>query len=151
MAEPWQTPFLDRMEEMLGRFFRYFHARVEEEGGLSPSQYFLLRLLQRRGVHTVSDLANRLGMTAAGATGLVDRLVRTSLVSRRRDEADRRMVWVELTSAGAAALEEARRLRRSILEEYFAPLSRDEADCLVDLYQKLTDQMGTTRKGEQRP
>lgn len=142
-ATDWQTPHLDRLEEMSGLVFRHIQNRLEEEGGISPSQFYLLRLLQRRGVLTVSDLAARLGMTAAGATGLVDRLVKSGLVTRRRDEQDRRVVWVELSPAGAERLQETRLLRRKVISEILAPLSPAELEQMVQLYQKITADLTT--------
>ena len=135
MAQDWLSPYMDRMEESLHQFFRYFHGRIEEAGALSPSQFFLVKVLEH-GKLTVTDLATRLDVTAAGATGLVDRLVRNGLVLRRRDEADRRVVWVELSPEGEAALEAGRRLRREIMAEFFGALAQTELDQLVTLYEK---------------
>lgn len=134
--QEWLSPILDEMEEALGRFFRHFHTRLEEKGGLSPSQFFLLKHLQC-APRTVSDLAGRLSMTAAGATGLVDRLVKQSLVVRRRDETDRRIVWVELSPEGAAELARGRQMRREILQEFFSHLDPSEAQELLRLYKKM--------------
>lgn len=138
MEEKWLTPYLDRMEEMQRRFFRYFHARIEEEGGLSPSQYFLLRVLESEGSATVSDIADHLGTSVAGATGLIDRLVKSSLVERNRCEQDRRLVRVALSEEGVAELARARTRRRQVMAEFFSPLAPDEVAQLVILYEKLT-------------
>lgn len=128
---------LDRLSEMVSRFFRYFHGRSEAEGGLSRSQYFLLHLLDAGGVQTVSDLALKLDVTAAGATGLVDRLSRQDLVQRRRDQHDRRLVWVELGAEGRRRLESARALRRKVMAEILSRLSPAEAAELLRLYEKM--------------
>jgi MarR family transcriptional regulator, organic hydroperoxide resistance regulator len=135
-VESWLAPYMDRMEELSRRFFRYFHSRVEEAGGLSPSQFFVLKVLAQ-GTVSVSDLAVKLGMTAAGATGLVDRLVKVGLVERHRDEADRRIVWVGLSEAGRIELDAARQVRRTVLGELFSPLTPAEVQQLVALYEKV--------------
>ncbi|HYG58347.1 MAG TPA: MarR family transcriptional regulator [Symbiobacteriaceae bacterium] len=141
MSEPWLAPYLDRMEELSRQFFRYFHGRIEAAGGLSPSQFWLLKVLEKKGPQTVTDMAVCLGMTAAGVTGLVDRLLRGHLVTRRRDEADRRIVWVELTTQGHEAIEAARHLRREILGEVFGNFSPAEMEQLVTLYEKASRSM----------
>lgn len=46
------------------------------------------------------ELARRLDMTTAAATGLVDRLVRRGHVERRPHESDRRRTSVEVTPSG---------------------------------------------------
>lgn len=137
MTETWLAPYMDRMEEMSRNFFRYFHARIEAEGGLSPSQFYVLKTLKAAKTLTVTDLAKRLSMTTAGATGLIDRLVRTDLVTRERDRRDRRVVWVRLSDEGARQFAAACALRRTVMSELFATLSRDEVAQLVDLYEKV--------------
>jgi len=137
VTETWLTPYMDRMEEMSRYFFRYFHARIEAEGGLSPSQFFVLKTLKAAGTLTVSDLARSLGMTTAGATGLVDRLTRAGLVTRQRDHRDRRVVWVHLSDEGARQYAGACALRRTVLSELFSTLSPDEVAQLVGLYEKV--------------
>ena len=49
-----------------------------------------------------ADLARRLGLTTAAATGLVDRLVERGHAVRRPDDHDRRRVGVSLTDSGFA-------------------------------------------------
>ncbi|HLN64293.1 MAG TPA: MarR family transcriptional regulator [Symbiobacteriaceae bacterium] len=142
MAEQgWLTPYLDRMEELSRRFFRHFHSRIEEEGGLSPSQYLVLKVLDKLETLTVSDLAARLDMTVAGATGLLDRLVRAGLVERERDLVDRRVVRVTLSEEGRRQLQAAAAQRRAILADFFGPLTREEVAQLVAIYEKVAHKM----------
>jgi DNA-binding MarR family transcriptional regulator len=137
LEEHWLTPYLDRMEELSTLFFRHFHQRMCEQEALSPSQYFVLRTLQLQGPATVSDLAAHLGMTAPGATGLIDRLVKAGLVSRERDQEDRRVVRVSLTPEGARQYAATRALRRRVLAELVERLSAAEVEQLVALYEKM--------------
>ncbi|MFZ5814776.1 MAG: MarR family winged helix-turn-helix transcriptional regulator [Bacillota bacterium] len=138
MEEQWLTPHLDRVEELSRRFFRHLHTRLEQGAcGISPSQYPLLRMLEERGESTVSEVAAHLGMSVAGATGLIDRLVRAGLVERRRDESDRRLVFVTLSPAGREGLAEARRLRRSIIAELMSALTREEVEQYMRIYEKM--------------
>lgn len=138
MTDAWLAPYLDRMEEMSRRFYRYFHARIEAEGGLSPSQFIVLKVLQAEGSLTVSDLAAKLGVSTAGATGLVDRLVRAEMVERTRDRNDRRVVWLRLSDHGAAQLSAACQTRRQIIAELLAPLTQPEVQQWVQLYEKIS-------------
>lgn len=131
------TPNLERMEELLRAFVRAFHTRLEQMGSLTQSQFWLLRVLDREGACTVSDAAQRLGMTVAGATGLIDRLVRANLVTRQREEADRRVVRVALSPEGEAAVGEACRQRRELMAEFLSPLAPAELEQLIALYEKM--------------
>ena len=55
--------------------------------------------------HTVRGLAQKLGVTKPAITRALDTMGRLGLVSRRRDELDRRNVLVQRTLAGALAVE----------------------------------------------
>ncbi|MCP4386255.1 MAG: MarR family transcriptional regulator [Hyphomicrobiales bacterium] len=55
--------------------------------------------------HTVRGLAGRLGVTKPVVTRALDTMGRLGLLSRRRDEADRRNVLIQRTLEGALAIE----------------------------------------------
>ena len=55
--------------------------------------------------HTVRGLAAKLGVTKPAITRALDTMGRLGLVTRRRDESDRRNVLVQRTVAGALAVE----------------------------------------------
>jgi DNA-binding MarR family transcriptional regulator len=122
----------------------------------------LTRLLMRSGVHeisrtevgvlaTLSDGPRRitqLAMTEALAqptvTQLIDKLEGRELVSRSRSEEDGRVVLVEITTAGAEALEVVRRLIRANMREALVDLPDAEltelahaADTMGSLIEKL--------------
>ncbi|MCW2981870.1 MAG: MarR DNA-binding transcription regulator [Solirubrobacterales bacterium] len=122
----------------------------------------LTRLLMRSGAHeisrtevgvlaTLSDGPRRitqLAMTEALAqptvTQLIDKLEGRELVSRSRSEEDGRVVLVEITAAGAEALEVVRRLIRANMREALVDLPDAEltelahaADTMGSLIEKL--------------
>jgi DNA-binding MarR family transcriptional regulator len=122
----------------------------------------LTRLLMRSGAHeisrtevgvlaTLSDGPRRitqLAMTEALAqptvTQLIDKLEGRELVSRSRSDEDGRVVLVEITTAGAAALEGVRALIRANMREALVDLPDAEltelahaADTMGSLIDKL--------------
>ena len=122
----------------------------------------LTRLLMRSGAHeisrtevgvlaTLSDGPRRitqLAMTEALAqptvTQLIDKLEGRELVSRSRSAEDGRVVLVEITTAGAAALESVRALIRANMREALVDLPDAEltelahaADTMGSLIEKL--------------
>lgn len=113
--------------------------------GVSQGRFTVLMLLYdkscgRTHVLTPAQLADQAGVTRATMTGLIDTLERAGMVTRKPDPADRRMLSVELTSAGLAFLER-------ILPEHFrrisrlmAALSEAERRTLVRLLGKITGQ-----------
>ena len=66
-------------------------------------------------------------------TGVVDRLVAMKLVQRTRSEADRRVVWVQATPAGADLIKQVtEKSHRESLPSY-ATLSDDELAAIEQL------------------
>lgn len=111
---------------------------------LSAPQVHTLLALGHEGALAMGDLARRVAVTEKTVTGLVDRLERDGLVERRRDEADRRVIHVALTAAGAAL---ARRLDAEVLQAITRLLGRLDAADRRDLFrivEKLTDSLEDT-------
>lgn len=87
----------DQMENRLGRLLREF--------GLTMSQYNVLRILRGEGGPLPSlEIADRMIRVVPAITGLIDRLEKQELVTRRRCEEDRRIVFVEITTKGVKLL-----------------------------------------------
>lgn len=105
--------------------------------GLTWPQFFALRVLERRGQCQVSELAECLGVSLSATTGIVDRLYRSKLVTRERDEKDRRVVWVRPTEVGSRLLKEVEARRRERMSQTLGRL--DEADLvkLVEVMEKV--------------
>ena len=67
-------------------------------GRLSFPQFLLLSFLaQEPEALTMSEVARRMKHTTAAATGLVDRLEKLSLITRKQGPKDRRKVMVVIT------------------------------------------------------
>jgi len=102
--------------------------------GLTVPQFFVLRSISsRRCECTMSALADDAFRRSATMTGIVDRLVKMGLVTRRRDVDDRRRVLVELTPSGREVLGKVRRSREKRLRETLARLSTEDARELLRL------------------
>jgi len=101
---------------------------------LTPPQFFVLRSVALHGEHaTMSALAEDTLQHCATLTGVVDRLVRVGLVTRRRDDHDRRQILVELTPAGREALRKVQQGRRRRLRETFSRMAPQDAAELLRL------------------
>ncbi len=100
-----------------------------DDRGLTMAQLRLMYLVLERGGSSVGELASALGVSAATATGLTDRLVRHRLISRGDDEADRRRVVITLTSEGQALLGQISVAAEAYMAAIFAKMS--DADVLL--------------------
>ncbi len=80
-------------------------ARFFKSNGISGPQYNVLRILRGHGERMRTyRVAEEMVTREPDITRLLDRLVERGLVLRERCPDDRRVVWVELTEAGAALL-----------------------------------------------
>ncbi len=78
----------------------------DDEPDLSVRQIsILLTIYLEAPPHTVRDLARKLGVTKPVITRALDTMGKLELVSRRRDEKDRRNVLIQRTVKGALYLE----------------------------------------------
>lgn len=69
---------------------------------VTPPQWGVLVALWEQDGLSLSELAHRSFFDGPTMTGIVDRLEKATLVERRRDNADRRVISVYLTEQGRA-------------------------------------------------
>ncbi|WP_353185330.1 MarR family transcriptional regulator [Bosea sp. (in: a-proteobacteria)] len=90
------------------RLWRQVHLDLVRDGeaDLSARQTaILLTVYLELPPHTVRGLAKQLGVTKPVITRALDTLGKLGLLTRKRDEADRRNVVIQRTVAGALAVE----------------------------------------------
>ena len=73
---------------------------------LAPVEWRILSTLQEHDGRNIAYLAERTATERSNLSRAVDRLCELGLVSRRREERDRRHVQIYLTSAGRRKFEE---------------------------------------------
>jgi 4'-phosphopantetheinyl transferase len=97
-------------------------------GPVSLVHLQVLMLLDGEGPHAMHVLAEALDVSQASATGIVDRMEQRGLVTRLRDEDDRRVIRVALTDSGQQLLETIAAERRERLALVLAELTDDELE-----------------------
>jgi len=98
------------LDAVMPRFRRIFN-----EFGLTEQQWRVLRVLWEHNAIAFRELAEATLIPAPSLVGVVDRLAKQGLVSRRRSEADRRNVFVHATDQGKDL---HRRVRPKVDEAY---------------------------------
>ncbi len=124
---------LDQWSMLLGRQF----------GPLSrPQRRMLLALAHHseEGPMRVSELADHLGLSAAGATRMLDTLEGLGYLTRfRARQVDQRQVYVQLTPAGEQALAAANQVILQRVRDMVERLTSTERATLAVLLRKLVD------------
>ena len=107
--------------------------------GLSMSQLGALFHIHRRGSSGVTDLGEHLGVTSAGASQMLDRLVQQGLILRSVDPSDRRVKQIVLTDKGLQVLQESMRARQNWLYQLAGALSDSEKETITAALDVLID------------
>ena len=93
---------------------------------LTSAQWGPLMRLQTTGPSTVAELARWLHVDAGAMTRLLDRLEKKGLCKRVRSTEDRRVVMVELTPEGEAAMVEVPAVLADVMNAHLAGFSKSE-------------------------
>jgi MarR family multiple antibiotic resistance transcriptional regulator len=94
---------------------------------VSAAQYVIISVLAKRGVDSAAQLCKDLSYDAGAMTRMIDRLEAKGLISRRRCPEDRRLVKLELSDAGYAALPKLRACSVRVLNHFLRGFSLEEA------------------------
>ena len=118
--------------------------RALRHHGLSIAGRLLLATIEGAGeALPASVLADRLLVSGASITSLVDTLERKGLVRRVRPENDRRVVLVELTSAARPVIDEFLAEVTALHAAEFSIFTPEEREKLISLLSRLADHITT--------
>ncbi len=133
----------DRLVEDLLALWRLLRASTHpvRRAEITPEQYWLLRLLHRRGPMSISELAEVLGVTGSSITTACKRLEKAGLVKRERqgEGCDERVVLAVLTAQGIEQIEAWQQERREVLSHMLSPLNQQEQDELQRLIERVLE------------
>lgn len=106
---------------------------------LTIAQWGPLMKLRMHGTATVAELARGSQTDAGAMTRLLDRLEKKGLCKRVRSTEDRRVVMVELTPEGQAAMERVPAILADVMNQHLAGFSETEWKTLLGLLQRIVD------------
>lgn len=89
-----------RATELYGR-------ELAQAAGLTAVQFRVLQVVGETGQCTATAIAQRMGVSQATVTSLVDKLVRQGMVERQRSDRDRRQTNIVMTERGRATVDSA--------------------------------------------
>ncbi len=123
----------DAVFERIGRLLRPLN--VSAAGGL------VLGILRDHGPISPSELSERLIVTRATVTGLIDSLERNGFARRSPNPDDRRGLLVSITPAGLAVAQEARELIHRQEKAWLRILTDDELRTYIALQHRIQDSL----------
>lgn len=89
-----------RATELFGR-------ELAQSSGVTAVQFRVLQIVGEKGLTTAKEISQRMRVSQATVTSLVDKLVKQGLVSREKSSVDRRQTNIVLTGKGQQTLRDA--------------------------------------------
>ncbi|MBF7082317.1 MarR family transcriptional regulator [Desulfallas sp. Bu1-1] len=125
------TQAYDLLEDVMGRHFARF--------GLSQPKFNALMQLRQAGDRglALSELGERMLVSRANITGLIDRMEKDNLVVRETDPRDRRIFRAKLTPKAQNLIENILPIHAAFTRQTISGLDAGEKEQLIKLLQKL--------------
>jgi DNA-binding MarR family transcriptional regulator len=137
------------LHEWTGVFMRnsmHSFLLFSKEKGVSIPQIGALFQIRRKGVCSVSDIGDELGVTNAAASQMIENLVNLDLIRRSEDPQDRRAKQLVLTEKGHKILQESSRARQVWLSGLSTLLTSQEQIQVVSALKILVEKAGQLEK-----
>jgi DNA-binding MarR family transcriptional regulator len=127
----WVELFMARSMHDLTRFIK--------QADLNMAQYSTLMRLHHLDHCGVSDVGEKLGITNAAASQLVDKLVQAGLVARTEAAHDRRVRELALTDQGRALVKSSLEARLSWTRGLGESLPPDRRDAIIQALSEMIE------------
>lgn len=110
--------------------------------GLTGPQLVILHEISIVGEVTAGELARAVSLSQATVTGILERMEKRRLLTRRRSDFDKRRIMVRITKNGKNVLKEAPPLMQEEFVERFSGLQEWEQTMILSSLQRLVSLMG---------
>ncbi|OQK16614.1 transcriptional regulator [Methyloprofundus sedimenti] len=138
---------LKRIEEVLIALRRVIRATdlhskyLEKTTGLTAPQILLLQAISTMGQATIGELANKISLSQATVTTILDRLEKRNLITRQRSEQDKRKVHAYLTEEASKVLINAPLPLQDQFTQQFTDLHEWEKTMIISSLQRVAQMM----------
>ena len=112
---------------------------LKNKSSITPGGMFVMGILKRNGMLSMSDIGNCLSMPKPHVTGIIDRLIEEAFVIRQNDPNDRRIVNILLTDKGVTEFEELKEALSQNLKSKLVLLSEEEQEQLSKASQQMKE------------
>jgi len=129
----------DMLFDQIGRLLRPLN--VSAAGGL------VLGILRDHGPMSPSELSDRLIVTRATVTGVIDSLEQRGFVHRSANPTDRRGVTVEVTPAGLEVLKALRTLVHRNEKAWLEDFSEPDLRSYIEQLHRMQDSLASRSEG----
>lgn len=107
------------------------------EFNLNPTEFAVLELLYHKGNQPLQHIGEKILIASGSITYVVDKLEKKGLVVRNPCNADRRVIYAEITDSGNTLMNEIFPIHEQFLHEQMSDLSNEEKNFLIHLLKKI--------------
>lgn len=100
--------------------------------GLTVPQITIVKLLSHHKRLTVTEISEKMSLTKATVSGILDRLEGMDIITRVRSEEDRRVVFVEFSDRGRKLAYEFKETINNCFEEIFKEVDKETLDKIIN-------------------
>jgi DNA-binding MarR family transcriptional regulator len=109
--------------------------------GLTGPQLLILMEISRKDGITPGEIARAVSLSQATVTGILERMEKRQLITRRRSQSDKRRILVSLTEGGEQTIKDAPPLMQEGFVERFTGLDEWEQTMILSSLQHLVSLM----------
>lgn len=140
MSGPFDESILASLRRII-RAIDKFSRQLMHQFKLTTPQLVCLRTISRFERITPGELAMSVFLSQATLSGVLDRLEERGLVMRKRDDQDKRRVWLELTDSGRKLVENAPSPLHDKFSRRFRKLPHEEQRRINEVLQRMAEMM----------
>ncbi|WP_435002425.1 MarR family winged helix-turn-helix transcriptional regulator [Bacillus atrophaeus] len=112
----------------------------QTERTITPTQMYMLSLLDKGETSTVSELRKRLDLTSGAATIAINRLIEGQYIKRERDQGDRRVVRLSMTDKGMEIYQKLNEQFQVTYSQLFKDFSAEELEQFLVFFNRMKEQ-----------
>jgi|SaaInlStandDraft_1057018.scaffolds.fasta_scaffold20364_1 DNA-binding MarR family transcriptional regulator len=140
---PSHFDIYNSVRQAAGQMDLLFHEFLTEQG-LTLSQYLVLDAISKEEVLTPMQISQELCVSPASITYTCQSLIKSKLIIKKVDKADRRSMNVKLTAGGKKLLSSLSQSLSKISKEFMEILTEREMRQLYTKAERLKDHLPTT-------
>lgn len=146
-SKPVEDSTVNSIEEVLVALRRVIRAtdlhskHLAKTTGLTAPQILLLQTIRDKGEVTIGELANKMSLSQATVTTILDRLEKRKLVFRERSKQDKRKVHAYLTDEAFETLKNAPMPLQAAFTRQFNDLNEWEQTMIISSLQRVAQMM----------
>ncbi|HLR42930.1 MAG TPA: MarR family transcriptional regulator [Pseudogracilibacillus sp.] len=116
---------------------------------ITTDQFTILQFIYQREKVTATEISQHLGLGKSAITAYVNRLMQKDLLQRKRNEQDRRIVYLSLTNYGMKVVKITEKEIHQFIEEKLAHFDSKEVEKFLHALERLSDLMEMDQRLEE--